>query len=70
MHKVKPCWQVVTTVEMDRVKKSVETVEDSAEKKVEIVTPLGPLPAKRWEMESKVKMANVSIADVSLTTVI
>ena len=27
MHKVKPCWQVVTTVQMDRAKKSVETVE-------------------------------------------
>ena len=51
-------------------KKPVEVVEDISEKKVELVTPLGPLPSKRWEMESKVKIANVSIADVSLTTVI
>lgn len=51
-------------------KKPVEVVEDISEKKVELVTPLGPLPTKRWEMESKVKIANVSIADVSLTTVI
>ena len=51
-------------------KKPVKVVEDISEKKVELVTPLGPLPSKRWEMESKVKIANVSIADVSLTTVI
>ena len=59
-------------VETARVeaKKPVEVVEDISEKKVELVTPLGPLPSKRWEMESKVKIANVSIADVSLTTVI
>ena len=62
----------MSVVETARVeaKKPVEVVEDISEKKVELVTPLGPLPTKRWEMESKVKIANVSIADVSLTTVI
>ena len=62
----------MSVVETARVeaKKPVEVVEDISEKKVELVTPLGPLPSKRWEMESKVKIANVSIADVSLTTVI
>ena len=62
----------MSVVETARVeaKKPVKVVEDISEKKVELVTPLGPLPSKRWEMESKVKIANVSIADVSLTTVI
>ena len=62
----------MSVVETARVeaKKPVEVAEDISEKKVELVTPLGPLPSKRWEMESKVKIANVSIADVSLTTVI
>ena len=40
-----------------------ERPEDRAEKKVDIVTPLGPLPARRWEMESRVKMPSVNIAD-------
>merc|ERR1739845_136320 len=63
MSHLKGSHQVICEVQVPIVysKKSDQAPENIVEKKVEIVTPLGPLPSKRWEMESKVKMPAVSL---------